>query len=870
MGSQFRNGFQRLFAVLLLLGASTITAKAQTYLQNVGVPPFTTKVPVENGFINAANGNLHLEIPLGTFPQRAGAPDKIVLMYDSAFWSYAGSGIWQATNISDPNQWAPVWGGWRIVTSRDPGSVTYSEYDYGNCAWAADYTYARYSPWFYVAPDGTQHTFPVTTLMPFYPGHCGNSGTPTAAGYANDGSGFYISITNYTNAVVYAPDGTVLDKVLNNALVSEDTNGNYASYNWVDTLGRTLLKETNSSGVYTLGVPNAQGGTSYYTIRTGPIYVCTAFGQQYVGEWCSPTSPLTITVVNEVDLPDGTKYTFNYDSGTTAGHYGTLTSMTLPTGGAINYTFGVLQDASINSDGSKNKYLWITSRTTPDGAWGYGFQVLSNCAVGYANCQQQFTVTKPIVPPAPSADQTIYTFTLNGGDWPTQVQYNDHASGQLATTTQCFSFVTVTSGSCSYNVTPVTVPAPTNIHLLATTTTLPIPTGNVSATTQYSWDGYGNPTQIQEWNFGNPPTNAADRTTSMTYLTSAAYLPPNANIVNRPTNVTVTNSAGATVAQTLYSYDGGSLSSVTGMPGHDDANYGTGNTVRGNVTLVQQLVSGSTYLNSSITYDMTGQALTSTEPNGAVTTLNYGCANAYPAAIREPLLTNNPIQLGFDCSTGLLTSIADANNQTTSFSYDCLSRPLLISNPDGGQNTIAYNYIGGTGCISSTGTYSGATMTTKINSSQSLVIQQGVDGLSRDSTDVVTSDPLGNTNVKTLYDSNGRVQSVSNPYHSTSDITYGVTQNTYDGLDRVIKVTDQDNSAVNTYYGATVASNGGIASQLCSGFGIGYPILYMDEAGKKRQAWTDGFGRAIEVDEPDSSNNLTASTCYSFDLKITI
>jgi hypothetical protein len=87
---------------------------------------------------------------------------------------------------------------------------------------------------------------------------------------------------------------------------------------------------------------------------------------------------------------------------------------------------------------AKNKYLWITSRTTPDGAWGYGQQVLSNCAVNYYNCQQQFTVTKPVVPPATTADQIVYTFTLNGGDWPTQVQHNDHVTGSLATTNQCF------------------------------------------------------------------------------------------------------------------------------------------------------------------------------------------------------------------------------------------------------------------------------------------------------------------------------------------------------------------------------------------------------------------------------------------------
>ena len=43
-------------------------------------------------------------------------------------------------------------------------------------------------------------------------------------------------------------------------------------------------------------------------------------------------------------------------------------------------------------------------------------------------------------------------------------------------------------------------------------------------------------------------------------------------------------------------------------------------------------------------------------------------------------------------------------------------------------------------------------------------------------------------------------------------------------------------------------------------------MLNVDEAGKKSQTWTDGFGRTIEADEPDTSNNLTIATCSTYDL----
>ena len=53
---------------LLFLLASV--CQAQTYLNSTGVPTFATTSKVENGFVNLGNGNLHLEIDLGSFPQR--------------------------------------------------------------------------------------------------------------------------------------------------------------------------------------------------------------------------------------------------------------------------------------------------------------------------------------------------------------------------------------------------------------------------------------------------------------------------------------------------------------------------------------------------------------------------------------------------------------------------------------------------------------------------------------------------------------------------------------------------------------------------------------------------------------------------------
>jgi hypothetical protein len=39
-----------------------------------GIPWYTIPLPIPNGFVHAMTGNVHLEIPLGSVPQRNGDP----------------------------------------------------------------------------------------------------------------------------------------------------------------------------------------------------------------------------------------------------------------------------------------------------------------------------------------------------------------------------------------------------------------------------------------------------------------------------------------------------------------------------------------------------------------------------------------------------------------------------------------------------------------------------------------------------------------------------------------------------------------------------------------------------------------------------
>src|SRR6202035_3079677 len=127
------------------------------------------------------------------------------------------------------------------------------------------------------------------------------------------------------------------------------------------------------------------------------------------------------------------------------------------------------------------------------------------------------------------------------------------------------------------------------------------------------------------------------------------------------------------------------------------------------------------------------------------------------------------------------------------------------------------------------------TETTKITAGLNDVSLAVADDLGRTS-QTQHATPNGTVKVDTTYDSLGRVSSVSNPYFSTSDSTYGVTTNQYDALNRVIRTIKQDGSVSKIKYNvaSTIAVNGDCA-------------ITTDEAGQQRGHCTDAMGRLVEV-----------------------
>lgn len=837
-------------AVVSMLACGAV--RAQSYLAASGSPTFVAPEPVEQGFTDDANGNLHLEFGFGSYPQRATSqllPVKYV--YDSSM-------VW-VIGCSTSCAWAPSGYnsyGWRL--SSNTGTLTGT-----NCS-------TQCIEWIFTDSAGTSRYFEVST------GTC-----PIPNSYASDSSGYML---NLCQTGIYAPDGSLVYSAQYEqpaAPGAEDTNGNYAPWSTGDTLGRPLPTTTlNCNGqstqtcytVPTSQYTSSQSGTSKYTVTTATINVKSAFGQSGVSEFSG-----TMTVVQSIALPDGTSYTFKFDCDSTlssacgsphgqSAYYGLLTSMTLPTGGVVSYSWTTF------SDSYSNKTRWLSSRQSANGYWTYTPQVISTCsATQYgSSCQQKVTVTKP------SADHSVYTFWLNNGAWPVTIQSYDSSSNLLATVNNTYDF----SQSCPF----------TNCHgaayirLLTAQTSVYTPSGTITKQTKYQYDSpqTGNLTAKQEWGYysGSSPSfpSIPDRATYTTYLTTGT------NDINRPLTVALCNNSGSDsacsgggsrVRQTLYTYDSyssscpsGGLAPVTGVVNHDDTDFGSGYTTRGNVTQIQNWVSGSAYLTTQLCYDTTGQITQQTDPYGNITGYGYTDqffsdngtdslttytpskpTNAYLTSVNQPLIGTS--SMGYYFGSGKQADSSDPNGVT---SYSHYVDPFDRSTEDD------YAFVGWDLTVYTSATqvdaYSAVSDTTASAGCQYCQHKQAVlDTYGRKTSENIANYPGGAAAVDTAYDGNGRVSTVSHPYQGSSGKVYESYY--YDGLDRTSENTHPDNQYIRAIYGAAITSTGGgVTSQQGSPstYGYGYPVLTVDEVGKLRQQWTDGFGRVIEVDEPALGN----------------
>src|SRR5262249_1473515 len=154
---------------------------------------------------------------------------------------------------------------------------------------------------------------------------------------------------------VFAKDGTQVYPSV------KDTNGNFyttdVNGNVIDTLNRTVVTKTINGSTTFYDVLNSQGSTSRYTVTATTINANSSFVQSGVTEYSG-----SFPAIQSISFPDGTSYSFAYDSGTTPGFYGLVSSMTLRTGGQVQYGYTNFSDAY----GNINR--WLSTRIA-SGSW---------------------------------------------------------------------------------------------------------------------------------------------------------------------------------------------------------------------------------------------------------------------------------------------------------------------------------------------------------------------------------------------------------------------------------------------------------------------------------------------------------------------
>jgi len=706
-----------------------------------GLIPFSTHVGGPIDSIDLATGNIMLNVPVRSKVGNIPLSFSLIGNFYSA-WA------------NEPTT--------QLSLTMPGGTLFYSTMVVGDC-YIGSYEYEVYeaSGFSVVDSTGAGHSFGGVEVQ--Y-GACLTWGQQIAT--TVDGSGYTLIIPEGAGAS--GPVPSVYDRsgdqvgggqgvLIDPDGVQISTSSQYINNQWVttttDTLGQPVLTSTNPSNTQVYTYPGEGSGNppqtttiSYAIYNWRTNYGCPGH-PDYPGsiEWNLPTS---------IQLPDGETYKLSYEAtpGYPADTDGRLVGITLPNGGSISYAYS---GTNYGMRCGVNSVTTLT-RTVNDGnghvgTWTYGTSAEAS------NGESTVTETDPV------GNTTTYIFA---GEFQTEKIVKDVSLGVLSTSVTCYAGQNTSQAGCISGSYAGNWTAQTDVY----TSLGSAPPSLVE--TQY--DIYGNVTSVKRYGVGAtyPPSGTPISETDTTYCQPAPYM------YDHPCTVT-TYSSGTMVARTTYTYNAG-----------------------GHPVQTQQWVNGSNYLTSSATYNSSGTLTSSTDVNGATTTYsNFTCNGMLPQTTTLPQISGESFQMSssqtWDCVGGVVTSSTDVNGNPTTYSYDALWRPIQTNFPDEGQTAVAYNFPVTPPNVPN------IVVSEKINSAgQFLTTQTNYDGLGRPVRSMFLSDPSGTDYTDTTYNNLGQVYSVSNPYRTTSDPTYGLTYYQYDALGRTLQVTNPDSSTkLMTYAG---------------------------------------------------------------------
>jgi RHS repeat-associated protein len=651
-----------------------------------------------------------------------------------------------------------------------------------------------------------------------------------------------------------------------------DSNGNQIVLNGQDTLGRSATIQgfsgTQSTTDYTgcfspASQPITSATISNYTGFNGvtnQVKVCysnialsTSFGVANVSEYSNSSVQVIVSVVF---LADNSTWSFQYDS------YGNVTYVGLPLGGNIQYQWETVSLPSppppLHSYATPASRA-VSKRTVTD---ANGNSYVTNYQYGSATYPNPLTN----VTTDPLGNDTVSTFSTLTTDQTTNAPFGNNDVGAYYVTTTKKYQGSQGSGTLLkqedlqyYSNGQTSISSVVNGFVTQVTTTV---NGKVSRVTRtpdsggYGANGpnFGVVTVEKKYDFGSGQPGALlnETDTSYQWQSNANYLV--ASLIDLPATVQIKDPNGTLCAETDNSYDDPNrLIAFSGtIPNHG----APPNAVRGNPTSTSRklsttacsITSSTPSVSSYINWYDTGEIYQQIDPLGNITaTHTYDLAYDGAYSTKTCNALSQCVSGTYDFSTGLLTSFTNANAtqqasgntpgdtaHTSFYAYDVLSRMTQATFPPDPGNNNAQAVTQFTYPVPLSLPFT-VTRSKSVTAGQMDSVTSTFDGLGRVYKTVHTT--AGNATVVTQYDGLDHVISVTNPYFSTSDATYGTVQSQYDALGRVTQVTAQD---------------GGISTSDYSNFPT---VTITDPAGKMRRSRTDGLGQLVEVDEPGPGAN---------------
>lgn len=831
------------------------TPIAVTNQNRSGDLPFSSSVGTDVERVDPVSGNLIVTIPIASIPGR-GMGFNFGLRYDARF-------LVAATRSNGNGGFTNVWNvaqGPYLPDTGTTGGLGWST-NQPTLTWASLTVVCSPDPYLYASiqffkiyrdSSGVKHPFVWKTIG----NHCGGHDifdTPgpdlSAQGMTVGGNGTQGSLVTLSNLTTVANLGQSLTPPYYPTWTDPNGNQKNEGTGGVDTLGRNIVVEQDNTNQILYKVYDSNGVQQTYTVNFTTISLHTNFNVSGVTEYVG-----TRSAISSIVLPNGRSYQFQYETGT----YGGITQITLPNGAIISYTWGTLVDGM-------STHRYVTSRTVNVSGHNYVWQIVRSGSCANITA----TVTDPL--------QNASVYVSSTGGVTTASFYNGGATGNpyrrydiayaMDTDPQGADREATSSISfCDANYIgqrPISIMTTLDNNLVSkrefdydsfTYTYHPLDDfgslENNQPAVPYT-TSRGNVTEIREfdWGTGTPGpllrrTRKAYNYTILDKVTREIVCQPGATCdINNPTDED---------ARTDYVYDGSTLISTSSAPApqHDYTNFSSTFTTRGNATQVKRWrsASDSAPLATNYGYDDLGNIRSITDPANNTTTWSYtdnwansACAppsgkNGQAYVYQKTNALSQIVQLAHYPCTGLVQSRKDQNDINasragTTVVYDLLGRLTQKNLPDGGQVSNSYN----------DSAPPSVTTTTKINSTTNMVSFSQKDGLGREVQSQQTSNPLCAVIVDTVYDALGRKASMSNPYCTTSDSTYGVTSFAYDILSRPTTVTQPGGATgLTSYTGrATSVSDEGNGTQTI-----------------QRISQTDGLGRLVSVCEV-SSTSLT-------------